>query len=326
MAEKDLLEKTLEEHNDVFADIVNALGFGGRMLVEPESLKPGPTASIYEDLGGQKREQHRDVVKYCTRSGVVLALFGLENQSGEDYDMVFRMMSYDGAAYKQQKGRRKKYPVISFVLYYGLEHWKAPQSLREAIVWPDEKTADGCSWQKIIELVPDYRINLVEVAFLPREVRERFTSDFRIVAEYFHAKRTETEAEFVAGPEGHRNIRHVKEMLDFFREFTGDERYLEMSREMERRSEKGESVMSCSMLDYAENKGIQKGIREGVRKGVRKGIQKGVQKGIREGTRALIESCRELNQSYDSTLQRIMDKFSLSRSEAEARMREYWKA
>ena len=326
MAEKDLLEKTLEEHNDVFADIVNALGFGGEELVSPESLKPGPTASIYEDPDGRKREQHRDVVKYCTQSGVVLALFGLENQSGEDYDMVFRMMSYDGAAYKQQKGRRKKYPVISFVLYYGLEHWKAPQSLREAIVWPDEKTADGCSWQKIIELVPDYRINLVEVAFLPREVRERFTSDFRIVAEYFHAKRTETEAEFVAGPEGHRNIRHVKEMLDFFREFTGDERYLEMSREMERRSEKGECVMSCSMLDYAENKGIQKGIREGVRKGVRKGIQKGVQKGIREGTRALIESCRELNQSYDSTLQRIMDKFSLSRSEAEARMREYWKA
>ncbi len=310
MAEKDLLEKTLEEHNDVFADIVNALGFGGRMLVEPESLKPGPTASIYEDLGGQKREQHRDVVKYCTRSGVVLALFGLENQSGEDYDMVFRMMSYDGAAYKQQKGGRKKYPVISFVLYYGLEHWKAPQSLREAIVWPDEKTADASGWQRIIGLVPDYRINLVEVAFLPQAVRERFTSDFRIVAEYFHAKRTGTEAEFVAGPEGHRNIRHVKEMLDFFREFTGDERYLEMSREMERRSEKGESVMSCSMLDYAENKGIKKGIK----------------KGIREGTRALIESCRELGQSYDSTLQRIMDKFSLSRSEAEARMRDYWQA
>ena len=105
LAEKDLLEKTLEEHNDVFADIVNALGFGGEELVSPESLKPGPTASIYEDPDGRKREQHRDVVKYCTQSGVVLALFGLENQSGEDYDMVFRMMSYDGAAYKQQKGR-----------------------------------------------------------------------------------------------------------------------------------------------------------------------------------------------------------------------------
>ena len=110
----------------------------------------------------------------------------------------------------------------------------------------------------------------------------------------------------------------MKEMLGFFREFTGDERYREMSLEITRRSEKGENVMSCSMLDYAENKGIQKGVREG--------IQKGIQKGIREGTRALIESCRELDQSYDSTLQRIMDKFSLSRSEAEARMREYWKA
>ena len=190
MAEKDLLEKTLEEHNDVFADIVNALGFGGEELVSPESLKPGPTASIYEDPDGRKREQHRDVVKYCTQSGVVLALFGLENQSGEDYDMVFRMMSYDGAAYKQQKGRRKKYPVISFVLYYGLEHWKAPQSLREALVRQNEKAADGRSWHKIIELVPDYRINLVEVAFLPREVRERFTSDFRICLLYTSRRRS----------------------------------------------------------------------------------------------------------------------------------------
>ena len=38
--------------------------------------------------------------------------------------------------------------------------------------------------------VPDYRMNLIEVAFLPKEVREQFTSDFHLVAEYFYAKRT----------------------------------------------------------------------------------------------------------------------------------------
>lgn len=34
MAEKDLVEKKLEDHNDVFADIWNTLLFGKKVLLE----------------------------------------------------------------------------------------------------------------------------------------------------------------------------------------------------------------------------------------------------------------------------------------------------
>ena len=38
MTEKDIAEKDLESYNDVFADIVNVLLFGGRRVVQEESL------------------------------------------------------------------------------------------------------------------------------------------------------------------------------------------------------------------------------------------------------------------------------------------------
>lgn len=43
MAEKDLVEKKLEDHNDVFADIWNTLLFGKKVLLEEKlSGQPEP--------------------------------------------------------------------------------------------------------------------------------------------------------------------------------------------------------------------------------------------------------------------------------------------
>jgi hypothetical protein len=38
MGQKDLAEKLLEDYNDVFADIINALLFDGKIVVLPEEL------------------------------------------------------------------------------------------------------------------------------------------------------------------------------------------------------------------------------------------------------------------------------------------------
>lgn len=295
MAQKDKIEKMLEEYDDVFADIVNVLGFQGKKEVRQNSLRPGPTASVYWDKQGEHREQFRDVAKYCMDMGTILVLFGLENQTVQDWDMVFRMMRYDGSAYKLQENRRKKYPVISFVLYFGMEHWEAPVTVHEAV------SGKLPEWQRVLELVPDYRMNLIEVAFLPKEVREQFTSDFHLVAEYFYAKRTGREKEFFEGPEGRRHIRHVREVLEFFRIFSGDARYNAVLENYEKHAEEGERDMSCSLLDYVEGKGLS------------------------QGAKACVEICRELGQDYDSTLQRLMDKFSFSRNQAEDEMKKYWK-
>ena len=39
MGQKDMVEKILEDHNDVFADIVNVLLFKGKQIMRKESLK-----------------------------------------------------------------------------------------------------------------------------------------------------------------------------------------------------------------------------------------------------------------------------------------------
>lgn len=63
--------------------------------------------------------------------------------------------------------------------------------------------------------------------------------------------------------------------------------------------------MSCSLLDYIEQKGMSQGISHGIQ--------------------ALVETCHELGQGYDSTRNRLMDKFSLTESQAQAEMDKYWK-
>lgn len=63
MAEKDVREKLLEDYEDVFADIVNVLAFGGQRLLDPARLREGPTVSRYKDGEAGLREQIRDVIK-----------------------------------------------------------------------------------------------------------------------------------------------------------------------------------------------------------------------------------------------------------------------
>ena len=46
MKEKDMLEKVLEEYNDVYADILNALLFEGEERVKPEDLEIGEKKRI----------------------------------------------------------------------------------------------------------------------------------------------------------------------------------------------------------------------------------------------------------------------------------------
>ena len=58
MAEKDMTEKTLESYNDVFADIINVLFFGGKEVVKEEELEQAVMRSIYK-TDGKLREQER---------------------------------------------------------------------------------------------------------------------------------------------------------------------------------------------------------------------------------------------------------------------------
>lgn len=112
MAEKDMTEKTLESYNDVFADIINVLFFGGKEVVKEEELEQAVMRSIYK-TDGKLREQERDTAKYWRKHNIRISLFGLENETEPESDMPIRVFGYDGASYRDQlfyvKGEDGKY-------------------------------------------------------------------------------------------------------------------------------------------------------------------------------------------------------------------------
>ena len=182
MGEKDITEKILEDHNDVFADIINGLIFAGEQRILPESLENTAVHSQYKADDEKVHELERDVVKYWKDQDVQLAICGIENQSSVEKYMPFRIIGYDGTAYRSQLQDKRKeiLPVMTIVLYFGTEHrWYGKRNIKGLMKIPEG----------LDDYINDYKMQVFEVAWLTEEQISRFRSDFKIVANFFVQKR-----------------------------------------------------------------------------------------------------------------------------------------
>lgn len=270
--EKDFTEKILISLADVFADIINVWVYHGKTVVKPEDLIPDETISDLKLTDGLHM-QERDVSKIWTKGNVRFALIGIENQTVQDKDMPLRIISYDGASYKAQVNQHRAaekskdpavkplpvYPVVSFVLNFGMEKWTTPKTLFDSfeVDIPEEMKP----------YISDYKINVINVAWLDEETVKMFTSDFRLVADYFRQMRMNN---------GNYNppketIQHVHEYLAFLNAVSGDKRYLEIlaDPEFQETMRKGDITM-CQVLDSVEKRGFEKGVAVGEEKGENK--------------------------------------------------------
>lgn len=257
MAEKDLSEKLLEEYDDVFADIVNVLLFDGKREVKEEELSETGTESQYKADDSVLHAQERDVAKYWKKGKIRLALYGLENQTTIDYKMPMRILNYDGMSYRSQllKDENEVYPVITLVLYFGTERqWKKPLSLYEMFSVPEE----------LKEYINDYKINVFNIAYLSEEQVNMFTSDFKIVADYFVQKRKDGKYKPSSDV-----IRHVDAILKFMAVFTGDQRYFNEAIQKKMQAG-GIQTMDKVIDDY-----IDLGRKEGMEFGMKQGMDRG---------------------------------------------------
>ena len=175
MGEKDILEKKLLMFNDVFADFVNGIMFDGKDVVKEYELVDLSGWSHYKGDDSKHRFQDRDVVKLWKKENVVISLIGIENQDIPDKNMVFRVLSYDGASYRTQlveeeSRKRKKnagidgelqdiFPVITFVIYYGEEEWRYETTLHKRLNLDSE----------LKHYVSDYSINLIDLEKLSED-------------------------------------------------------------------------------------------------------------------------------------------------------------
>lgn len=218
MAEKDVSEKMLFDYNDVFADVINVLLFDNNRMVSENDLLSVKTKSQYKADDNILHEEERDIAKFWNQCEINVALFGIENQTNTDPDMVLRVIGYEGASYRSQllsneidnEGKKSRYPVITLVLYFGYDkHWNK-RNLFDRIDVP----------KYLKPYVNDFHMNLFEIAYLDDEVINNFTSDFKIVANYFSQLRKNHS--YIPTT---YEIRHVDEVLKLMSILTRDDRF-----------------------------------------------------------------------------------------------------
>ena len=284
MQDKDVTEKMLEKYNDVFADILNVLLFGGRNVVDEAALKDALPMSMLK-IDGRVRSQERDIAKYWRKNKINVALFGLENQTTANKIMPLRVFGYDGAEYVKQSRKenidKAKYPVITLVLYLGYEkRWNYPKTLFEILDIDEE----------IKPYVNDFKINLFEIAYLDREKIDLFKSDFRILADYLYQMRKNRD--YIADETA---IAHVEELLTLMSAMTGDNRFEETINELKGK----EKVNMCEVLDRVEARGIEKGIEKGRLVGRREGVISILASLVNDGILSIDEAAIRANMSAE---------------------------
>ena len=274
LGEKDILEKKLLMFNDVFADFVNGIMFDGKDIVKEDELVDLSSWSHYKGDDSKYRFQDRDVVKLWKKENVVISLIGIENQDIPDEDMVFRVISYDGASYRTQlveKERRKRkketeningkvdiFPVITFVIYYGEEEWKHETTLHKRLNLDSE----------LKHYVSDYSINLIDLKKLSEDDINKFKKDFKLIADYM-VKGSKHKADRI-------DLNHPEEVSELILRLTGEELPFEV--ECEEGGKNMEKFFE-PMFERAEARGRAEGEARGRAEGEARGRAEGKTEG-----------------------------------------------
>ena len=282
LGEKDILEKKLLMFNDVFADFVNGIMFDGKDVVKEDELVDLSGWSHYKGDDSKHRFQDRDVVKLWKKENVVISLIGIENQDIPDEDMVFRVISYDGASYrtqlveKESRKRKKKvdkvaeksaekldiFPVITFVIYYGEEEWRHETTLHKRLNLDSE----------LKHYVSDYSINLIDLKKLSEDDINKFKKDFKLIADYM-VKGSKHRADRI-------DLNHPEEVSELILRLTGEELPFEV--ECEEGGKNMEKFFE-PMFERAEARGRAEGRAEGEARGRAEGEARGRAEGEARG-------------------------------------------
>lgn len=276
-AKNDAVGKDFWRNNEHFADLFNAVLFGGEQIIKPENLEEMDTdvsGVIMADDYKLSLGRFRDVVKK-NFDGIELVVLGLELQEHIHYGMPLRTMIYDSLGYlKEFEGVRKWnkqngvkavnadeflsgikkddrfHPIINIILYYGEKEWDGPTSLQDMMVDMPERFS---------QLFADYHINLVQMLdsgkllFHNNNVRMLFdvvSNIYRNNIDYIYSKYDGTRVD--------------KDLLWMIGKITENKDMIELSEIKE-----GESVDMCDAWKKFYEKARQEGFKTGNEDGIR---------------------------------------------------------
>lgn len=234
MGQTDLASNSLASHPDVFADIINTIIYKGRTVLKAVDLKPFYVNSTITKKGRLKG-LYRDNCMEDIRGGIRYVIWGLENQYVPDRTTPFKVMGYNYTAYDRQieeftvynkeneintyveqllPGQKVK-PVITLVLYYGKE--EIPDSICAMMDIPEDET--------VRKYIQDYKLNLIKLRNLSKELVDLFRSDFQYIAKFLSTGYNKKELSKELRTSSQK-LTHTKDTLYTLASITGDERYL----------------------------------------------------------------------------------------------------
>ena len=169
-----------------------------------------------------------------------------------------RKAGYTGGAYRNQYEHRAQspFPVIEFVLYWGMSGWKGSRDSRRLF---RGRTISEDAWSYIDEL----KLHVFEMRHLPKETRKLFQSDMRIVVDFL-----------AEGSSYHSNrkIMHKAALIRMIKVLSGDmdvERIEDWMTEQQIREE--DEVTVCELFDQYERRGEKRGMEKGIKRGKEEG-------------------------------------------------------
>lgn len=153
--------------------------------------------------------------------------------------------------------------------------------------------------------MPEYPLHILDLNATTDY--SKFQTELRTVFELYRCRNDKKKfREYV---EGHEECRHMdKESRWIIGRFTNAENSL-VKTDKDEEEEKDMDVGSAIM-----------DIRE---EGVQEGISRGISQGISQGIKALVETCKELGHSKEEIVGKLVQKFTLSQSEAEKYVDDY---
>jgi hypothetical protein len=315
MGVKDTATNKYIRQNHIFADAFNFFIYGGQQVIDPNTLVELDTKVLDIVYGDTDSEDHliqryRDVIKssvIMTDQKKTYLIFAVENQSEIHYAMPVKNCMYDAtqysmqvqktaAAHKRNKTSKgllsgeylsgfhktdKLLPVITLVIYFGDKKWDGPLSLHAMFEEQDEK---------ILSLVPDYKLNLIVPADIPDRKYDCFQSDLKEVLSFIkYAKDKQKLQEILASDTSFQSI--GKDAIDVINACTG----------AKLKQEEKEVVDVCQAIQEIADEAAEKA-REEV---------------MKEKNSMLIKSIKALMEKAGLTLEQSMSALDLSESDRE---------
>lgn len=321
MGKKDTAITIWCKNKERFADLFNGTVFRGEQIVQAEELEivDSKFEEILSDNYGRISDikRYRDIIM-CWKKEVNLVLLTCENQDKIHYAMPIRAMIYDGLTYLEQirhLSNKKKNkvvsseeflsgitkeehlnPIIPLVVYYGEKEWDAPTDIYGMI----GKSKLENEFYSITDLVPNYKINLLDISQLKET--QRFKTDLQIVFRMLQYKENKNEL-----------FKYIRENEDFFRgvdiETYNVIRVLLNSqkqfKEIRKLKNQERSIDMCKALEEFYNEGVELGINQGIQ--------------------AFVEVLKELCIPKDCVVEKLIEKFSIDEDDAQACIEMYWK-